>query len=207
MAEKSVKKHLKKLHNDESGILTLDFIFSTVIVFAFTAILFAVSLTLTVSYIVQYMTFASARVFFAGHVNQDQQIQLGQEKFQQLRDNQVFAPLFSGGWYELGEPQVGNHNDLYPQSDAPSEDSSTFWGTRVAFNAKILEMRIPYLGVTTTEEDSFSANLGSYLAREPTREECLSDFTEIRLNNIRNLNGAYNQGAVGEYAVFIDNGC
>ena len=201
------KTQLRRTLGDESGILTLDFIFATILVFSFTAILFALSLTFTVSYVVQYMTYASSRLYFAAHINQDQQSQLAQQKFQELKTNPVIAPFFSNAWFELEEPKIGDHNRLYPQSEDPSVDSSTFWGTRVGFRAKILEMRIPYLGTTATEEGGFQAQLGSYLAREPTTVECVEDFSELRLEKIKELDSSYQQGSVRDYIPIYDNGC
>jgi hypothetical protein len=200
---------VKHLHKDEAGILTLDFIFSSVLVFGFIAILFTVCLTLSVSYIVQYISYASARNYFAGHISQDSQTQEARQKYSELVDNQAVSPLFTNEWFEIGDAQVGDHNGLYPQSTNPRGlgDTATFWGTRIDFTAKILELRIPFFGVTTDEEDSFTATLASYLAREPTRQECRQDFYGQRFNAIKALDGAYNQGQVQNAVVIFDNGC
>ncbi len=201
---------MKHFNEDESGILTLDFIFSSVLVFGFIAVLFTICLTLSVSYVVQYISYASARNYFAGHISQDSQTQEAQTKHSELIANPAIAPLFENEWYEIGDPQIGDHNDLYPQSTDPRQnygDSATFWGTRIDFTAKILELRSPFFGVTTDEEDSFTATLASYLAREPTREECRQEFYNNRFNAIKNLDSVYNQGQVQNAVIIFDNGC
>ena len=49
--------------NDEAGILTVDYLFAIILAMGFVALLFAMSLTLTVVEVVQYMTFSSARSY------------------------------------------------------------------------------------------------------------------------------------------------
>lgn len=200
---KSLKSAPKFLKNNR-GMLTLDFIFASLLMFAFCAILFAFSITFTAVNIAQYSTFASARAYFAAHKNEDEQQKQGQNKFQQLIRN-ADAPLgnyFKNGWFELGDIKLSDFSSEY--SEQP--DSETFVGARVSFIAKILNMKIPLLG--STADDDLSANISSYLMREPTEEEC-KDFVDQRFNKIQTLKSGFSNGFVQptQYLSMMDDGC
>lgn len=208
-------KNARRPLQNQSGIITIDFIFAFVLVWGFFSIFFALSLTLTVVEVTQYITFSTARTFHAGHWDVGQQVALGEEKFQTLRSHPTIAPLFSNGWFELGTSSglaesVGNQwNRLYPQPTSGEEgDSSNFIGSRVSLNAKILHYRIPLVGSTTDDEDAFQANVGSYLNREPSSVECLNFMSAgNRFNAIKQLDPSYNRPEIKNYALLADNGC
>lgn len=197
------------IHNpikNNKGILTLDFIFAMIIMFAFTAVLFAFSITFTAVEIAQYATFAASRAYFAAHKNSDDQEKLGRDKFNELVNGEK-APLgtfFRNGWFTLSPVELRNFNDDYGV-DADS-DQDNFVGARTTIVAKILQMRFPLLG-STTEED-LSANINSFLMREPTEEECV-EFVQSRFNGILDLDSRFRSGFVQEsaYAMIMDDGC
>jgi hypothetical protein len=195
-----------RINGNQKGILTIDFIFAFIMMFAFSAVLFAFSITFTSVEIAQYATFASARAHFAAHKNEIEQQRLGKEKFNKLiRDkNSVLGNFFRNGWFELGEVQIRDFSSEFTQ-DA-GKDSDTFVGARANLIAKILKLEFPLVGKTTDED--LSANISSYLMREPTEEECV-EFTQQRFQQIQALKGGFSAAYVqpSAYAVMMDDGC
>ncbi len=194
--------------SNQRGLITLDFVFALVLVLSFTAILFAISLTLSVVEVTQYVTFASARNYFAGHQKVEDQERLGNEKFKQLSNAGALKPLFKNGWFELKNFQIGPGTAYQEIQEDP--DRFTFFGASVYLRAPVLNFRVPFFGRTAeNEDDAFEAQITSWLAREPATEECL-EFNESRMRLIKQIGGnTYNHPQVSEnaYAVMTDNGC
>lgn len=207
------------------GFLTLDFLFAFVLVMGFSALIFALSMTLTVAEIAQYITFAAARNYSASNIDQSasrtaltSQEGLAKYKYIQLASHPVFKPLFTQGWFLIENPpeKVGDISRFYP-SYQPSdpEEPNLFIGVGTLFTAKILDFNIPFYGSTTDENTSggsgFQTFIASYLARDVTTSECLN-FNRDRWKAIRNLPV---QGATAYsvstseagYSVVSDNGC
>ena len=195
-----------RILKDKRGFLTLDFIFAILLMFTFSAILFGFTITFSAVEIAQYATFAAARANFAANKNTDVQQKLGKTKFDELIKNKdsVLGAYFRNGWFSLSDVKIADFNEEF--SPDPNKDSDTFIGARVTFVAKILNMRVPLLGSTT--DDDLSANISSYLMREPTEEECLQ-FVKQRFSQIQNLRPGFSQGFIdpNAYAVIADDGC
>ena len=80
---------------NQRGFLTIDFIFTIVLVLGFVAILFATTLTLTVASITQYVTFATARNPSGCPPRSGSPKHSGRRpKYQSLLTNKIFAPFF-----------------------------------------------------------------------------------------------------------------
>lgn len=194
---------------NQAGFITIDFIFAVVLIFGMTALLFAVSLTLTVASITQYVTFAAARNYVAGHLDLEHQQKRAEGKYNQLLNNSVLAPLFKNGWFQVSaEPTIGDITQTV-QGYAPSgSDPNLFWGVGTNFTAKILDFEIPFFGSTNPDsngDNDFKTFMGSYLGRDVTTQECL-DFTKQRWTAITNLGHNYSS-AQGSYVAFADDGC
>ena len=189
---------------NESGALTLDFIFAFSLTFALTLILFAVSFSLATFEVTQYVTFATARTYSGGHQTESLQRDKATEKFNQLtKKTPVISSLYNGGWFELKKFEIADFNSEYDIGDTRRQ---TFIGARVELNAKVLEFRLPLLGNTFDEEDGFTSRFASFLLRSPSYSECYDNFNKKRYQNIREKLG-YNQAPqVNEYFI-TDNGC
>lgn len=190
---------------DEAGVLTLDFIFAFCLTFALSLILFALSFSLATFEITQYVTFAVARNYAAGHESEGFQKKLATDKFNYLtKEDRVISSLYKGGWFTIDQAKVmiGNMNADY--NDA---GYGKFTGARLELNAKVLEFRAPMLGKTFEDEDGFKSNFASFLVRAPSRDECVKNFTEKRYENILKLDPAYSGAQAKNAAVITDNGC
>lgn len=201
---------------NERGILTVDFLFSMVLIFGLGGLLFVLSFTLSVASMTQYVTFAMARNYTAAHVTQELQKDRANAKYRELINNPVLKPLYSNGWYTVDEvPGIGDHTLIIPQFREATDGVNKFWGAGTALTARVLAFSIPFFGSTTPDTDgsgdNFKTYIGSYLGRESTTEECLA-LTAQRWATIRNLQvtggAAYSQGTSDNgYFPMSDNGC
>ncbi len=191
---------MKKCLGNNRGILTLDFIFASMIVFGFSAIIFSFGITLSVAEVVQYISFSTARNYSLAHLDEDEQRRRGEEKFQELISDPAVRPLFENGWFKTEDVEISDFNDEY----SPESDDENFIGARIQFGAPILYKRIPLIGTTGTDPDGFNANIQSFLAREPTFKEC-KEFMDQRAQKFQNL-GSF-QVDPDAFVVQMDNGC
>ena len=189
----------------QKGMLTIDFVFAMTLAFGISAIFFTVTFALSVVEVVQYMTYSTSRSFYAAHLNRDQQVELGNAKFAELRANPAVNNLFENEWFELGNPQIDDHHDLYGYSDQLENDAPIFTGVRIPIQLNVLAIRWPFLG-QTGEASEFTAHTTAFIGREPTFEEC-KEFNSARLNAILSLDGRFGSTNASNYAEMTDNGC
>ena len=206
-----------QLLKSQKGVLTTDFLFAFVLVMGFSALMFALSITLTMVEVTQYITFAAARSYSASHVNEDFQRQLATAKYMELRNNGVFAPLYTNGWFEIAleDVVIGDHTLRFPQyGNQGTGRGHLFYGAGTNFNARVLDFEIPLYGSTTSVDsqgEGFQTFIASYLGREPTINECLN-FNNLRWQSIKQLPGAgstYGRtpSRDQDYVPMADNGC
>lgn len=208
-------KKFKSLRNDK-GLVTLDYLFAFVLVGGFSMLLFALSTTLSTVEIVQYITYSSARNFYAGHVSPQRQYDAAQKKYNELVSNEVLAPLFRNGWFQLDQRTltIGSITRTNPdfQIYTQAANHNLFHGTVVYLTAHVLDFNVPFFGATTRNneggrgKEGYGAYIGSYLGRETTFLEC-ENFMKTRWGAIRNLAGEYSQANAQLVYVPSDNGC
>lgn len=201
---------------NQRGLITVDFLFSMVLVLGLSGLLFVLTFSLSIASVTQYITFAAARNYAASNINQATQTERANQKYRELTAHPVMKPLYTNGWYTVDElPGVGDHTQIIPEFAQAAQGPNKFWGVGTNFTARVLAFQIPGFGSTAIEGDEsgegFKTYLGSYLGREPTMEECLA-FTADRWRAIRALpasGGASfstGTGAAGYYPM-ADNGC
>src|ERR1700761_4302146 len=88
---------------NQNGQMTIDFIFGLVLMAGFAAVLFALSFTLSVSEIAQYITFATARNYYAANFAPQDQVTAAKAKYAALVGNKAIKPLFQGTWFSLSK--------------------------------------------------------------------------------------------------------
>ncbi len=196
-----------KLKN-QKGILTIDFIFSFAMVIGFFQLFYVICYTLMVSQLTQYMTFASARMYFAGHIDNQSQQRLAERKFNELLEDSPVASFFKGA-FTISDFEARDFDEITTQEPYRQK----FIGVRVGFQSNVLDFNVPFLGRTTEglEGNGFKSVIGSFLYREPTSTECFR-FMEERARAILELNGKYNRASnfgmdPTTVGVFADNGC
>ena len=124
---------IRKTLRNENGILTLDFIFASMLIFGLSAVIFSFGMTLSVVEVVQYMSFASARNYSLGHLNEDRQRERGELKFQELSTNPIFSTMLDVGWFEIEPVIISDFNAEYNPN--ASYESNNFIGARIPFGA------------------------------------------------------------------------
>jgi hypothetical protein len=194
---------------DQSGLVTIDYLFAFVLTMGFVAILFSLSLTLTVASITQYATFAAARGFSSSHATLQEQFDFGNQKFKQIVSNPALASLYGNGWFSIGEPDVGDLAAV--RSEFQSIKAK--YGVGVQFTAAILDFEIPFFGSTDPESGDgngkgFQTYISSFTGRENTAEECMQ-FTSQRWSLIKAMDQRYATGQYNSdrYNPIEDNGC
>lgn len=204
---------MKKL-KCQKGLVTLDYLFAFVLVGGFSMLLFALSTTLSTVEIVQYITFSSARRYYAGHISPQRQYDSALSKYNELVNNPVLSPLFKNGWFILDQRTlaIGSITRTNPDFQAYQQDeiSNLFHGTVVYLTAKVLDFNVPFFGatsrVTQDGKEGYGSYVGSYLGRETTHVEC-DAFMKQRWEKIKSLDGRFGQ-ANGEFTYLpSDNGC
>jgi hypothetical protein len=184
--------------------MTFDFIFALTLTLGFTALFAAFALTLSAVETLQYVAFASSRVYYGSHISQKEQRQLAELKFTQLRKTPGIGVMINPAWFDL-KLKVGDFSSEYNRT-TPRD---IFEGAYIDFSAKLLAFSIPFFGSTTNDEDGFSARVTSFLGREPTSEEC-QNFNQQRVEALLKKigNGELNTYADPKaYVPIADNGC
>lgn len=200
---------------NERGILTLDFIFALMLGMGFTLVFFALTLTLSLVEVTQYISFAVARTSWAAHETRSLQMAVGNQKYAELLEIPVFRSLFGQGWFRLpAQPNYGSPTDGFnaEYQVKPGDDSATFFGVRLQIEARILDISMPMLGKSKTQSSTGVANVQTFLGREVTTTECRENFNRARWTAIQGLDSIYatasshgaNPAAVG---LITDNGC
>lgn len=186
----------------QDGFITLDFIFAFTIAMGFTVVFFALAMTFCAVEITQYITYATARAANGAHFDPDAQVALGNRKFDELSRLSAFRPIYRNGWYKLGKPEIRDFNDQYPQTGTAAT-APVFWGARVPFHAEVLDLKIPFLGQSKTQDTTGKATFNAYLMREPSNVELREEFHKKRFNGIT---GSSAFSGANAPPIIIDNG-
>jgi hypothetical protein len=189
---------------NQGGFLALDFIFSLTISIGFAVAFFALATTFSTVELAQYIIYSTSRAYAGAHATQEAQKTLAEAKFDELMKVKAFKSLFRSGWFKLAKPEISNFNSLYPVRT--QDDAGVFWGVRSAFEASVLDIKIPFIGNTKTKPTTGKATISSFLMREPTTQECLG-FNRARFDAIKALDGSYGSAGAGTLAIISDNGC
>lgn len=195
----------------QSGFITVEFLFAIVIAFGMSAIVFAMTFTLSTVEVGQYIAFSSARAQAAGNFDKTAQSDAAKAKYSALLADKGLASLFSNGWFTLskvGQLEIKQGSGDNFSRDYDSENRGDMQGVRTVFTAKILEMRLPLIGTITPDNGSFSAKLTGILIREPSEQEC-EQYMDQRAQELWNIgDGRFQTYRKGDSSTpWEDNGC
>ena len=207
---------VKNYFLSQKGSLAIQFLFGWVLLMGFVAIFAALTLTLSVAEVVQYITYTSSRQFMLGHLDEDQQIAAATNKYNKLTTNTKLCSFFrhcnSNGMFTINESAEIGLNRNFNQGGQGSP--YLFMGVWTVFKAELLDINIPLWGSTTegsSKDEIFTSNIGSYLGREPSVMECES-FNAVRLKWIHENHKRYYQvqpriSPADANPGYFDNGC
>lgn len=207
--------------NRNKGFITGEFIFSMVLAAGISAVLFAVTYTLSVIEITQYISFTSARAMISSNATVEDQVQAAQDKYKSIINQKALKGLFfgDGSLFALSsdpDVRVGGASDKdFSESyrDGQSNtDRVAFTGVRAELTPKIMNLKIAFLGSTseTGEASEFATRLTTILTRESSAKECMDLYVNRRYEAIGIMTDRFKQyGTQGatDYVPLEDNGC
>ncbi len=209
-----------KTLKDQKGIIAADYLFAFVIAMGLFMVLFALSFTLSITSISQYIAFSASRSFAPSHRDIEMQEALARNKFNELKNSPVFSPLFTNGWFNLeiesirpGLASGRSFSDEYnDRLDGGGERRTPSVGIRLHFVSRIMNFRNPLLGDAQGEDESgFESRITGFMNREPTAQECLNQMRrEVRYSQILQLDPRFNSLSAPVQQKYIpteDNGC
>lgn len=199
------------------GFLSADFIFSIIIASGLCVVFFSLAFTLSMVEVGQYIAYSVGRAHAAADKTQDDQEKAAKAKFASLQKNKILRPLFSNGWFEIGNLEIRgagvsgqDFSDRYPK-EVSSYKGVPQVGVRLSFEAKILDIKIPMLGSTDPNGNGFKAFLTGLMIREPSAKECRDQIKNDRYKAILNLDKRFAKiagpASEQEYVPMEDNGC
>ena len=196
------------------GSITVEFLLGFILILSFVMLFSVMTLTLAVSEITQYITYAASRALFLSDGRRDLQIKSAKDKYKELSTSQHFDKLFKPGLFKIKahdalakENGFGYNGKFGFASDVPY----LFYGVWTDFTPKVLEVDTLW-GGTEEDEAFFKTSIGSYLGRESTLKEC-ENFVKKRWERISREHGsipsAVNPAVFynNNYSSYLDNGC
>ena len=196
----------------QRGFVTTEFLVAIAIAFGLTTVTFALTYTLSTIEVYQYVIFSTARAHAASNDSVESQQKAARQKYQQLTSSTGLKSLFSGNWFQVSKP-----NELEIRSGSTSggsfeadysggQSKGHLQGVRGTFTARILEMRLPFLGSITPESGSFSTRVNAIMMREVSFAECVQ-FMKNRAEQIWKIEPGFGKFKNGASAPWEDNGC
>ncbi len=203
-----------------AGFTSVDFLFSMVLGSGLVLLLVALTSTLSIIQVAQYMAFSTARAHAAGHETLAQQKDLGTQKFKSFFDrskNPVLSNLLSNEWFKI------DSNSLDLRSGADGKDFNAEYGVdeskkalpnigvRFQISAPVLEFKIPFVG-STARDQGYKSFITGFIFREPSSEECRLQM-KARYDAIIRLDSRFGRIATesdvkpSSYMPMEDNGC
>lgn len=196
----------------QSGFVTAEFLFAVIIAFGMTILTFAFTFTLSVVEVTQYALYSASRAHSAANYDKEAQQKQARTKYASLIQSQALGPLFNNGWFMVAKPdqieiRSGDGTNFEREYAASSGNRHNMQGIRGFIVAKILEMRLPFIGNITPDDDGFKANLTAIMLREPSLKDC-QEYMSQRADAVWSINGASKfRGAAGATIPWEDNGC
>lgn len=180
--------------SDNGGFTTVEFLFAIVIAFGLTMLTFAMTTTLSVVEMTQYIVYSASRAHAAANFDVDAQQKTARDKYNSLINSTAMAPLYQNGWFQIS---TANQLDIrsgdgrnFEREYGGANPMKNLQGVRANLRVKILEMRWPLLGSIKPEDDGvgFSTKVNAILIREVSHTEC-QNYMEQRKDQLWTFDG------------------
>ena len=197
-------KKRTSFHNNNSGFILADFLFSIVLVLSSCIILFTLCFSLASVELAQYITWSSARSYSSANLTEVASVQSGKMKFARLS---AMFPLLTGqgaadtSWFELNLKDVGNNTALIADLQqininnalASGEPRQPWTGAATELDVSLFRrLRLPFIGALSTDDEAFKYRLRAFILRNPSQEECLGFFQKKYNEGISKIEGSWN---------------
>lgn len=207
---------------NQKGFVTTEFLIAIIIAFGLTMLTFSLTITLSVVEVSQYAVFSASRAHAAANYDVAAQQAAARKKFEQLISSPALAPLFGNDWFAISSPaqleirsgtsaNSGSSGAPNFEQEYGGKDSlHNMQGVRASFTAKILQMKLPFLGSVTPDDDGFVTRLNAILIREVSQKEC-QEYMEKRRDELWTFDGKNRfskfKKSSDEAVPWEDNGC
>ena len=194
------------------GFLTVQFMLALVFIMFFIVSFLGLALTLVHASLTQYLTYSSARKLALADETKFSQEDAGKNKYQIIRQglfNTAFQSSASSDWFYISDAGIGPNPNYSSQESSSPGARRLFFGSYVEFKSKITNFQVP-LWTDKTSGD-LETSIGSYMGREPSREECMNFFQNSFLpigtsDGYPSVIGGQTVTPI-QFANFNDNGC
>ena len=181
---------------NNKGFLVFDFMFAFLIVIGMSMLLLITNYALSMMEVVQYMTFASSRSYYASDISEAEQKNSAIAKFESLREQKILKNLLNKNLFTV-TTEHGDHSEYFEDNN-----NKNLVGTKTSVSVKVLSKSLPLIGSAGSEND-FQTTVISMLGREPSMTECMS-FVQQKAQLIQ---GLYSELEGFNAYSFWDNGC
>ena len=185
------------------GSVSIQFLLVLIIIMPFILSFFQLCVTLAMGSATQYLTYATARSLSLGGKNESDQETYAKAQYDKLiRQDKLFGKsIGSSKWFAITGLKLKNKAAGGRSSGI---DRELFYGAAVEFQSHVAGLHLRFLTKDPPPPRGLTANIGSYLGREPSTDECES-FIENRANEICRL---YKTSCdLNLYDKVADNGC
>jgi hypothetical protein len=202
--------------NNQSGQLTLEFMLAAILIVAVSTMLGILTFTLSMTEVLQYVTFAGARSYLAADMDISDQQDAGDEKVHNLLSSLPFLTgAEASGWIKVPRKTRGEltTSSSYVQSLGATLQHSQFEGYQIKFTVPILNVQIPFINAVISPPEGmqdFGATLSSFLTREPSFNECKSYMGavyQVLMSKGYNIPSSVGSDAPQGPVLIMDNGC
>ena len=180
----------KKQAKNNQGMITIPFLLVLVIILFFTLSFFMLAMTLAHVTVTQYMTYSSARKLSLGGENKQIQLDEAILHYENLRAQFFKSSAHTGqtgDWFFIQERLEPDEQQYSIQGDYPELDSKKrFYGVNTRFEALALNLKIPFLVDSDSDQINAPVRISSFLGREISKQEC-EKFHEERVKKIKQI--------------------
>lgn len=170
------KRAAAKFKKSESGQLTLSFLFATVLIIGTAGLICALTMALTFSEVIQYVSFSGSRAYFAADTDEKTQSTAAEAQVVNLlRKLPFIAGARSNEWIKVQLKGAKDYIEYARAKGASDNFRNQFIGYQLEVALPLLTFNIPLLPrglVTPPEGEDVKVTISSFLGREPTQEEC-----------------------------------
>ena len=163
-----------QFYQSKKGSLSVDFMFGISILSIALIFIVLIGLSLVYAEIAQYVTYSSARKYFASHSTQLVAATEAQKKYKELQGD-LFPP--DNSWFYIGINDNPNSPPIFVNSQSnkmPFDDKApqriTF-GIYTEYTSKVFGMKIPFLKDASR---SMFFPTATVLGKEPNREDSIN---------------------------------
>ena len=182
---------MKQRKKSNQGIITIPFLLVLVIILFFTLAFLMLAMTLSHVTVTQYMTYSSARKLSLAGKNRVAQLDSAVSHYTKLRGQFFKLSAYmgnTGDWFYIQPTLEPNEQQYSIQGDYPESNTyrKRFYGVNTRFQALLLNLKIPFLIESDSDQINEPVRISSFLGREPSQEECI-EFHKQKTQEIEKL--------------------